>query len=278
MVETAHGTDRFDAATSVTPLGGSRYGATLSEDFAVLGNPNGGYLLAVVANAALAHLAGTDAEHPHCLAASASFVQAATCGDVEIELVVHRTGSRISHVGAAVHQEGDVKVDALLSCGRLEASPDVRYQVPCDVELPPVERCERRPSEGIPGLSIAIMDRVELLLDPATAGFARGELAEEAEVRGWLRLADGRAMDPLGLLFAADVLPPATFPIGSTGWVPTVQLSAFVRAVPAPGWLVARQRARAVVGGLVDEVCEIWDSTGRVVAQSTQLAMVRFPG
>jgi hypothetical protein len=120
------------------------------------------------------------------------------------------------------------------------------------------------------------MDRLELHLDPATTGFSRGELAEVAEVRGWLRLPGGRGFDPMSLLFASDALPPATFPIGSSGWVPTIQLSVYVRGIPAPGWLVARQRARLVSGGLVDEVCELWDSTGRPVVQAVQLAMVRF--
>jgi hypothetical protein len=83
-------------------------------------------------------------------------------------------------------------------------------------------------------------------------------------------------MDPLGLLLATDVLPPATFPLGSKGWVPTIQLSVYVRALPAQGWLRARPRARTVTGGLVDEVCELWDDSGRVVAQAVQLAMVRF--
>ena len=35
-------------------------------------------------------------------------------------------------------------------------------------------------------------------------------------------------------------------------------------------------RAQVVTGGRVDEVCEIWDSADRLVAQATQLAAVRF--
>lgn len=269
--------DRFDRATAVTELGGGRFGAVLEEDYAVIGNPNGGYLLAVLASAAAAQLRVLGVDHPHCVAASASFARPPACGEVEIELEVHRLGSSVSQLRATVRQGGEVAVDALLSCGRLEPADAPRYETACDVVLPPVESCERRPAGGLEGISVAIMDRVELLLDPATAGFAHGQLSDEAEVRGWLRLADGRRMDPLAMLFALDVLPPATFPIGSLGWVPTLQLCAFVRAIPADGWLVARQRARTVRGGYVDELCELWDADGHAVGQSTQLARVRFP-
>ena len=64
--------------------------------------------------------------------------------------------------------------------------------------------------------------------------------------------------------------------IGSSGWVPTLQMSIYVRARPAPGWLGFRMTANLVAGGMVDELCEVWDSRGRVVAQGIQLARVRF--
>jgi Thioesterase-like superfamily len=77
-----------------------------------------------------------------------------------------------------------------------------------------------------------------------------------------------------------DSLFPATFTIKPSGWVPTLELTAYVRALPAPGPLRVRQRARLVEGGpgggLVDEVCDVWDSRDRLVAQATQLASVRF--
>jgi hypothetical protein len=50
-----------------------------------------------------------------------------------------------------------------------------------------------------------------------------------------------------------------------------------VRAVPAPGWLQIRLTTTNVSGGLLEEDCVVWDSTGRVVAQSRQLAGVRMP-
>ena len=65
--------------------------------------------------------------------------------------------------------------------------------------------------------------------------------------------------------------------IGSTGWVPTLQMSAYVRARPAPGWLGIRMTAGLVADGMVDETCVLWDSRGHLVGQSTQLARLRFP-
>ena len=125
---------------------------------------------------------------------------------------------------------------------------------------------------------LPIMERVELRFDPAVLGFRRGEPTGRGELRAWLAFADGRDPDPLALLYALDGLPPATFDLAeATGWVPTLSLTAYVRALPAPGPLVVRQRAGLVEGGLVDEECEVWDSRGRLVAQATQLAAVRTP-
>jgi acyl-Coa thioesterase superfamily protein len=78
------------------------------------------------------------------------------------------------------------------------------------------------------------------------------------------------------MLFFLDAIPPATMRIGSSGWVPTLQMSTYLRARPAPGRLGIRMTAHVVHGGMVDETCTLWDSTGAVVAQGTQLARLRF--
>ena len=123
------------------------------------------------------------------------------------------------------------------------------------------------------------MDVLDLRLDPATLPFAvtPPRAGTPAELRGWTRFADGREPDALSLLFLTDAIPPATLMIGSTGWVPTLQMSTYVRARPAPGWLAIRMTAGLVADGMVDETCVVWDSRGRFVGQSTQLARLRFP-
>jgi acyl-CoA thioesterase len=51
-----------------------------------------------------------------------------------------------------------------------------------------------------------------------------------------------------------------------------VQLQVLVRALPAPGWCLVEASSSEISGGWVDEDYRIWDSTGRLVAQSRQLA------
>ncbi|MGD0395084.1 MAG: thioesterase family protein, partial [Acidimicrobiales bacterium] len=84
------------------------------------------------------------------------------------------------------------------------------------------------------------------------------------------------AFDPISLLFAVDAYPPATFEIEFSGWVPTLELTVYVRALPAAGPVRVLQRAQLIDGQRVDEVCSVWDRTGRLVAQGTQLAGIRL--
>ena len=136
----------------------------------------------------------------------------------------------------------------------------------------------RLPPQTPTGLVIGMLEAIDLRLDPRTLPFS-GSVTEgaRAELRGWTRFVDGRQPDPLALLLFVDANPPATLMIGSSGWVPTLQMSVYVRAQPEPGWLGVRVTGNLVAGGMVDETCVLWDARRRVVAQSTQLARLRFP-
>ena len=72
-----------------------------------------------------------------------------------------------------------------------------------------------------------------------------------------------------------DALPPPVFNIDiPTGWVPTVELTAHIRGIPAPGPLRCRFHTEIVQNGFMQEDGEVWDSAGQLVAQSRQLALV----
>ena len=57
------------------------------------------------------------------------------------------------------------------------------------------------------------------------------------------------------------------------GWVPTLELTVHVRAVPAPGPVKCVFRSHFVQGGFFNEDGEVWDSAGTLVAQSRQLGL-----
>ncbi len=142
--------------------------------------------------------------------------------------------------------------------------------------MPPAEECQRAPSRRRDGLHIGFLDHVDMRMDPATIGYASGEPHGQARNQGWMRRDDGAPASVLDLLVFADSLPPVTFDLGLTGWVPTVELTVLVRGLPAPGWCRAYQRARLLQDGWLDEECEVWDSAGRLVVQARQLAGYRL--
>jgi hypothetical protein len=116
------------------------------------------------------------------------------------------------------------------------------------------------------------MDRFDMRFHPDHIGWAVGEPSGTGVLSAWFRLIDDREPDPISLLMVVDALPPVTFDLGMPGWAPTLELTAHVRARPAPGWLKVRHATRNMAGGMFEEDCEVWDSAGRLVAQSRQLA------
>lgn len=233
---------------------------------------HGGWLLETITTAALQHSA-----HPHPLAVSAHYAAAPRVGSGELDVEVLREGRSVGSLRAQLRQEGEPKVSTLITTGRLpEPGTTPRHLAAHPPQMPPPDACPRHEMpEGLP--RNGIVEQLEMRLDPATAAWMSGSFGGGAEVRAWVRSAVGRQVDPLMLLTVADALPPVTLELGIPGWVPTLELTVYLRAVPVEGWLRCVQRARLVHGGWLDEECEVWDSSGQLVVQARQLAGYRQP-
>ncbi len=270
----------FDVATAVTPRSDSTtFDAQVDAGWTVGPTPNGGYLLAIAGRAAGQALLAAGSDHVDPLAATAHYLNAPDPGPAEVATQILRIGRSASQVRATITQNGVPCVDTTFTMGVLPTEPERPWwtdRVPFD--LPPIDECVKLPSfqEGSPFV-VSIMDRSDLRLDPEVIGFASGRPSGQAALRGWISLADGRPIDPLALLFVIDAFPPATFELAPTGWVPTLSLTTYVRARPVPGPLRVSQMAQTVNQHRFDEVCEVWDSSDRLVAQATQLAAIRIP-
>jgi acyl-coenzyme A thioesterase PaaI-like protein len=262
----------FAEVAALVEHGRGRFGAEISPEWTIGDKPNGGYLLAMLGRAA-----SSVSHHPHVITASACYLSSPDPGPVSIEADVLRGGRSASHVRARMSQGDRACVEALVTTGELHAAArpfwDGGAPQPGDVAY---EDCFRLPSRTPSGMPVAIMDQVDLRLEPESAGFTVGRPSGRGELRGWLSLPGGEVFTPDSLLYAVDSYPAATFDIEFTGWVPTLELTVYIRALPAPGPVRVLQRAQLIDGQRVDEDCFIWDHTGRLVAHGTQLAGVRL--
>jgi acyl-CoA thioesterase len=255
----------FDDVTAIRRRDDSlTFDVDLHPGWAILGKPNGGYLLAILGRAACT-VSGT----AHPLAISAHYLRAPSAGPAEVRTEAIRSGRRVSTARATLWQDGKPCIDALVTSGELTADATIEWDSAPAPAMPAPEECV--PSAN-PHFSVELLEQIELQVDPATAPFPQA--SGEPSVRFWFRLRDGADPDVLSVLLAADSGPPTVFNLGRYGWAPTVELTTLVRGLPAPGWLLVDTRAKLLAGGWFDEEAAVWDSTGRLVAQARQLALV----
>jgi acyl-CoA thioesterase len=238
------------------------FDADLHPGWAIGGKPNGGYLLAMLARAGCTVV---DTRHP--LAISGHYLRAPNAGPAQIRTEVVRHGRRVSTSRATLWQGDKPYIDALVTSGELH-DVDVEWEAEPPPGMPPPEKCA---ASSTPSFTVELFEHTELLLDPATAPFPTP--TGEAVVRFWFRLRDGAEPDVLALILAADSGPPTVFNLARYGWAPTVELTVLLRGRPAPGWLLVEARTRLLADNWFDEEATVWDSTGRLVAQSRQLAL-----
>lgn len=241
---------------------------------------NGGVLMALGTSALAEGLAAGG--HPDPLTWGAHFLSAAVPGPVEVHAEVLRRGRSLSTAQARIVQrDGDgrpvERVRVVGSFGDVSRTDPV-HRAPPPPDLPGPEGCVAAERHSTPlAAAVAVLDRLDVRVDPASAGFAVGRPSGRGLIRAWLRMRDGRQPDVAMLPYAVDALMPVSFDLGMAGWAPTLELTGQVLGRPAPGWLLVELSTDTVVGDLLVEDAAVWDSTGRLVARSRQLAGVRLP-
>ncbi len=263
---------QFDDDTRVLP-GDSpgRYSGQVHPAWNIGANPNGGYLLALAAQALRQCAPG----QPDALSITVHYLRPGLPGQpCQIDTQLLRSGRSLSTVRATLLQDGSPRLEVLAAMGNLADTanaPPPLISLP-QPSIPPPEACPGR-SAAAQGVSMSILERLDIRLHP---GQAQPGAVGAARVSGWIRFADGRPPDALGCLLMADAFPPAVFGLlGMVGWVPTIALTVQLRGHPAPGWLLGEFWSQDLRDGRVVEDGALWDSSGQLVAQSRQLALVR---
>jgi hypothetical protein len=269
-------TSDYDRATAIRPSVGG-WTVDLDGSWSIGGYLNGGYLLAPMCGAGV-----MATSKPDILAVTATFLSPPSSGPAEITVAVAKRGRQASVADIVLHQDGRDHVRATAVLGDLDGLQGPTLDAAVS-SVPPLETCVSIGDRPVPnGIgSPAIFQHFDLRLAPELGWPGGGHRdtadGQEARIEGWTRFADGREPDGGSLVLFADAFPPAVLHRYPASWVPTLQFSVYVRARPRPGWLQGSFRTRSVVGGLLEEDGELFDSTGRLVALVRQLALLLPP-
>jgi acyl-coenzyme A thioesterase PaaI-like protein len=267
----------FSAALLTEPDGSGAHRARLGAEWTVAGGRlHGGVMLALVTRTGLVDLAAhTGGPVLDPLVVGAEFLRAPEQGSARIETEVVKVGRRVSVVRSTLFQNDRPAVSATVSAGRLPEEPplwsDAGGTGPGTLPVEPPSDALRT-SADVPRPSPLALS-CDIRLDPAT--FRRADHPRPV-LRGWVRPL-GEPADVLFALFTGDALPPVVVNLGLPGWAPTVQLTALLRARPAPGWLRVEMRSREVAGSSFDVDATVLDARGRLVCQGRQLALLPLP-
>ena len=254
----------------------SVFEGALNEHWTIGEKVHGGAMLALSANAArLAHDgAGGPATGVEPIAVSGSCLWAPDPGALWVRTTVRKRGRRVSLVDVELGQGDRVAVRAAMTMAEPEADTQPLLSV-----NPVVALMTPDPPPGLepigPGHPMA--DIVHLAhgcdIRPSLTTMAPRADGGPPVIEYWVRPRDG-APDVLFALLCGDVSAPVTFGVNRFGWAPTVQLTAYLRARPADGWLRVMCTTMQIGQDWFDEDHLVVDCQGRIIVQSRQLALV----
>jgi hypothetical protein len=264
-------THQFDRDIEITRQSPLSFQTAVSPNWSVNGNPDGGYLMALLASAAQ-----QSGEKKWPLIVTANFAARCVPGPAEVALELIGGSRSFDRWQATLSQDGDVRIRAICTMSD-EADDDgqKRYEDTAP-DLAAFERCLAMPN--LPGYTM--FEHLEVRLDPSCTGWLTGPgLSDISEQRGWLAFRDSRLFDPLSVLLAADAFPPAVLASqGAVAWVPTIELSVNLRNVPRTPRLKCVFRSRFLNRGVVEEDGRVWDENNELIAVSRQIARFRKNG
>lgn len=274
-------TFEFDLATALevsdVRAGSTVYKGRVHPGWDIMGNANGGYILALVGHA-LARATG----RPDCLTVTAHYLAPCPAADITIEVAPVRSGRRFSTAMATMIAiiEGQEKKILQVVATMADLASDPGGPTAMLHAQPPISPFESCISLGATSINdfAHLHGRLGTRGELDDVGFRNGHPTGAGLMRGWFCFNDGRPVDTRALLLASDAFPPAVFNLDvGSNWVPTVELTVHTRSIPAPGPVACYFATRYLQNGLLEEDGEIWDSAGVLVAQSRQLALAPRP-
>ena len=257
----------FDTDIQLKERGNSHFTGIVSDNWSVNGNPNGGYLMAMIASAML-----RKSDKKETPTVTANYISRCVPGEAEISVSEIARSRQFTRFEAILSQEGKERIRALGTFVSGDNGCAVhRYETQAP-ELAPIGECVQM----LPLPRYTLFHNLDLRLDPTCAGWMSGKLTDISQNKGYFRFSDDRPVDLLALFLIIDAMPPAALATqGVTAWVPTIELSVNVRNLPQTDRLKCSLRTRFITCGLLEADGEVWDEEGNLAAISRQIAQFR---
>ena len=268
----------FTTAMTLREVAPGVYEGELDKRWTIGPKVHGGAMLALCANAARTACGGQSAGSEP-VAVSASFLSAPDPGAMQLVTSIRKRGRRISVVDVELVQGERTAVHAVVNLGEPEQFPPGGPTAPLLSANPVVDLMAPEPPDDVapigPGHPLAGLVHLGEGCDvrPLLSTMQPSNDGRPPMLQMWVR-PRGIAPDTLFALMCGDLSAPVTFAVDRTGWAPTVQLTAFLRALPADGWLRVVATCLEIGHNWFDEDHIVVDSLGRLVVQARQLALV----
>lgn len=243
----------------------------VASNWSINGNPNGGYLIAFLAAAMQKK---SDKKWPVIVTAN-FLTKCETEKNSKVTVEAIAVGKQLNRFQASLIQCGTERTRAWATFMDVKkADKDAnRYEKEAP-DMPARKECFT--FSVLP--SYTLYNQMDVLLDPSCTGWLKGEnnLSPRSEQKGWIKFKDDRPSDALSLLLMADSFPPPVLAShGMMAWVPTVEYSVSVRALPDTAWIKAVFSSHYLTSNIVEEDGELWDENGKLLAISRQIAQFR---
>jgi Thioesterase-like superfamily len=241
---------------------------------------HGGAMLALCANAARTACGQAGGLEP--VAVSANYLWAPDPGPMRLMTSIRKRGRRISVVDVELTQGDRTAVHAVVNLGEPEHYPPGGRAAPLLSANPVMGLMAPEPPDDVapigPGHPLAGLVHLGEGCDvrPVLSTLRPSNEGRPPVIQMWAR-PRGAAPDALFALMCGDLSAPVTFAVDRAGWAPTVQLTAFLRGLPADGWLRIIATCVEIGQDWFDEDHIVVDHLGRLVVQARQLAMVPPP-
>jgi acyl-CoA thioesterase len=243
----------------------------VAPNWSINGNPNGGYLMAFLAAAMQKK---SDKKWPVIVTAN-FLTKCETEKKSRVTVETIAVGKQLNRYQANLIQDGTERTRAWATfMDEKKGDKNANHYEKEAPDMPVREECSSFPV--LP--TYTLFNHMDVLMAPSCSGWLKSEgvLSPRSEQKGWIKFKDDRPSDAISLLLMADSFPPPVLAShGMVAWVPTVEYSVSVRALPDTAWIKAVFHSCYLTRDIVEEDGELWDENGKLLAISRQIAQFR---